>query len=544
MVTSVSRTPIWGLLQQRATNMPNLKELFRADPQRFTHFSASACGIMLDYSKQRIDTTAKLNLLALARQQDVESRRDAMLRGEAINQTENRAVLHTVLRLPKGESFDLNGENIAADVHQVLAQMRSFSDAVREGRWLGYTGKAIRTIVNIGIGGSDLGPQMACIALAPWSQKNLSLHFVSNVDGRHVADALANADPETTLFVVASKTFATMETLTNARTAREWMLSHGCPVDQIRQHFVALSTNVKAAADFGIAPENVFPFWNWAGGRYSMWSAIGLSIALYVGADRFEEMLAGAHEMDLHFAQAPLEQNLPVLMALIGVWNINFLGLQALSIAPYHQRMTRLPAYLQQLEMESNGKSVTREGQRVDYTTSPILFGEAGTNGQHAYFQLLHQGATIIPTDFIVVADDDAGLPGHNQALLANCFAQSKAMAWGKSMAEVRAELGDLPDKVLAPRVFEGNRPTSTVLLDSLTPRSLGALIALYEHKVFVQSVIWDINAFDQWGVELGKSLAQQLISLDPSAVKEDYDSSTKGLLMAVGRSHKLKKAA
>ncbi len=544
MVTSVSRTPIWGLLQQRATNMPNLKDLFRADPQRFAHFSASACGIMLDYSKQRIDTTAKLNLLALARQQDVESRRDAMLRGEAINQTENRAVLHTVLRLPKGESFYLNGENIAADVHQVLAQMRTFSDAVREGRWLGYTGKAIRTIVNIGIGGSDLGPQMACIALAPWSQKNLSLHFVSNVDGRHVADALANADPETTLFVVASKTFSTMETLTNARTAREWMLSHGCPVDQIRQHFVALSTNVKAAADFGIAPENVFPFWNWAGGRYSMWSAIGLSIALYVGADRFEEMLAGAHEMDLHFAQAPLEQNLPVLMALIGVWNINFLGLQALSIAPYHQRMTRLPAYLQQLEMESNGKSVTREGQRVDYTTSPILFGEAGTNGQHAYFQLLHQGATIIPTDFIVVADDDAGLPGHNQALLANCFAQSKAMAWGKSMQEVRAELGDLPDKVLAPRVFEGNRPTSTVLLDSLTPRSLGALIALYEHKVFVQSVIWDINAFDQWGVELGKSLAQQLISLDPSAVKEDYDSSTKGLLMAVGRSHKLKKAA
>ncbi|WP_423678774.1 MULTISPECIES: glucose-6-phosphate isomerase [unclassified Undibacterium] len=544
MATSVSRTPIWCLLQQRATNLPSLKELFRADPQRFSHFSASACGILLDYSKQRIDTTAKLNLLALARQQDVEARRDAMLRGEAINLTENRAVLHTVLRLPKGESFYLHGDNIAADVHQVLAQMRSFSDAVRGGHWRGYSGKAIRTIVNIGIGGSDLGPQMACIALAPWSQKNLSLHFVSNVDGRHVADALANADPETTLFVVASKTFTTMETLTNARTAREWMLAHGCPAEQIRQHFVALSTNVKAAADFGIAPENVFPFWNWAGGRYSMWSAIGLSIALYVGMDRFEEMLAGAHEMDLHFAQAPLEKNLPVLMALIGVWNINFLGLHALSIAPYHQRMTRVPAYLQQLEMESNGKSVTREGQRVDYTTSPILFGEAGTNGQHAYFQLLHQGATIIPTDFIVVADDDAGLPGHNQALLANCFAQSKAMALGKNMEEVRAELGDLPEKMLAPRVFEGNRPTSTLLLDSLTPRSLGALIALYEHKVFVQSVIWDINAFDQWGVELGKSLAQQLISLDPAAVKEDYDSSTKGLLQAVKRSQKLKKAA
>ena len=539
MAISVSRTPLWCLLQQRANNMPSLKELFRADPQRFTHFSASACGMLLDYSKQRMDTTAKLNLLALARQQEVESRRDAMLRGEAINNTENRAVLHTVLRLPKGEKFMLNGENIAADVHSVLAQMRSFSDAVREGRWLGYTGKPIRTIINIGIGGSDLGPQMACIALAPWSQKNLSLHFVSNVDGRHVADSLENADPETTLIVVASKTFTTMETLTNARTAREWMLNHGCPEDQIRQHFVALSTNVKAASAFGISEENVFPFWNWAGGRYSMWSAIGLSIALYVGADRFEEMLAGAHEMDLHFAQAPLEQNLPVLMALIGVWNINFLGLQALSIAPYHQRMTRLPAYLQQLEMESNGKSVTREGQRVDYTTSPILFGEAGTNGQHAYFQLLHQGATIIPTDFIVVADDDAGLPGHNQALLANCFAQSKAMAWGKNIDEVRAELGDLPEKMLAPRVFEGNRPTSTLLLDSLTPRSLGALIALYEHKVFVQSVIWDINAFDQWGVELGKSLAQQLISLDPAAVKEEYDSSTKGLLKALTKRHR-----
>ncbi len=539
MAISVSRTPLWCLLQQRANNMPSLKELFRADRQRFTHFSASACGMLLDYSKQRMDTTAKLNLLALARQQEVESRRDAMLRGEAINNTENRAVLHTVLRLPKGEKFMLNGENIAADVHSVLAQMRSFSDAVREGRWLGYTGKPIRTIINIGIGGSDLGPQMACIALAPWSQKNLSLHFVSNVDGRHVADSLENADPETTLIVVASKTFTTMETLTNARTAREWMLNHGCPEDQIRQHFVALSTNVKAASAFGIAEENVFPFWNWAGGRYSMWSAIGLSIALYVGADRFEEMLAGAHEMDLHFAQAPLEQNLPVLMALIGVWNINFLGLQALSIAPYHQRMTRLPAYLQQLEMESNGKSVTREGQRVDYTTSPILFGEAGTNGQHAYFQLLHQGATIIPTDFIVVADDDAGLPGHNQALLANCFAQSKAMAWGKNIDEVRAELGELPEKMLAPRVFEGNRPTSTLLLDSLTPRSLGALIALYEHKVFVQSVIWDINAFDQWGVELGKSLAQQLISLDPAAVKEEYDSSTKGLLKALTKRHR-----
>ena len=536
MITSVSHTQLWCLLQQRATNTPSLKELFRADPQRFEHFSSSACGILLDYSKQRLDTTAKLNLFALARQQKVESRRDAMFAGEAINHTENRAVLHTVLRLPKGEQFFHQGENIAAQVHQVREKMREFSDNVREGRWLGYSGKAIRTIVNIGIGGSDLGPQMACIALAPWSKKDLMLHFVSNVDGRHVSDALKNADPETTLFVIASKTFVTMETRTNAETARAWMLQHGCPENQIRQHFVALSTNVEAAQEFGIAEENIFPFWNWAGGRYSMWSAIGLSIALYVGADKFEEMLAGAHEMDLHFAQAPLEKNLPVLMALLGVWNINFLGLQALSIAPYHQRMARLPAYLQQLEMESNGKSVTRTGQRVDYATSPILFGEAGTNGQHAYFQLLHQGATIIPTDFIVVAEDDSGLPGHNQALLANCFAQSKAMALGKDIQQVRAELPNVAESLLPHRVFEGNRPTSTVLLDQLTPRSLGALIALYEHKVFVQSVIWDINAFDQWGVELGKSLAQQLISLQPEAVKEDYDSSTRGLLMALKR--------
>ena len=536
MTTPVSHTPLWCLLQQRATNTPSLKELFRADPKRFEHFSASACGILLDYSKQRLDTTAKLNLFALARQQKVETRRDAMFAGEAINHTENRAVLHTVLRLPKGEQFEHQGENIAAQVYQVREKMREFSDNVREGRWLGYSGKTIRTIVNIGIGGSDLGPQMACIALAPWSKKDLMLHFVSNVDGRHVSDALKNADPETTLFVIASKTFVTMETRTNAETARAWMLQHGCPEDQIRQHFVALSTNVEAAKEFGIAQENIFPFWNWAGGRYSMWSAIGLSIALYVGADKFEEMLAGAHEMDLHFAQAPIEQNLPILMALLGVWNINFLGLQALSIAPYHQRMARLPAYLQQLEMESNGKSVTRTGQRVDYATSPILFGEAGTNGQHAYFQLLHQGATIIPTDFIVVAEDDSGLPGHNQALLANCFAQSKAMALGKDLQQVRAELPNVAESLLPHRVFEGNRPTSTVLLDQLTPRSLGALIALYEHKVFVQSVIWDINAFDQWGVELGKSLAQQLISLEPEAVKEDYDSSTRGLLMALKR--------
>ena len=534
MPKSVSSSPLWQALSAAAKQIPSLRTLFQTEPNRFAHFSASACGMLLDYSKQRVDANVMQNLFALAREQQLEGKRDAMLRGDAINNTEQRAVLHTALRLPKNEKLFLDGADIVADVHTVLAQMRRFSDAVRGGRWVGYTGKPIRTVVNIGIGGSDLGPQMACIALAPWAQKDLAVRFVSNVDGRHLADTVAGLDADTTLFIVASKTFTTLETLTNAQTARDWMLDAGCPSNQIKQHFVALSTNVEAATTFGIAADNVFPFWNWAGGRYSMWSAIGLSIALAVGADNFEAMLAGAHDMDQHFANTPLEHNLPVLMGLLGVWNINFLGLHALSIAPYHQRLSRVPAYLQQLEMESNGKSVDRDGRRVDYATCPIIFGEAGTNGQHAYFQLLHQGTAVTPTDFIAVIDDDVSLPKHNQALLANCFAQSKAMAFGKSLDEVRAELPNLSDEQRAARVFEGNRPTTTLLLNELTPRSFGALIALYEHKVFVQSVVWNLNAFDQWGVELGKTLAQQLLSLDPTTLQDAADSSTKGLLTAV----------
>ena len=534
MPNSVSSSPLWQALSAAAKQIPSLRTLFQTEPNRFAHCSASACGLLLDYSKQRVDANVMQYLFALAREQQLEGKRDAMLRGDAINNTEQRAVLHTALRLPKNEKLFLDGADIVADVHTVLAQMRRFSDAVRGGRWVGYTGKPIRTLVNIGIGGSDLGPQMACIALAPWAQKDLSVRFVSNVDGRHLADTVAGLDADTTLFIVASKTFTTLETLTNAQTARDWMLDAGCPNNQIKQHFVALSTNVAAATAFGIAADNVFPFWNWAGGRYSMWSAIGLSIALAVGADNFEAMLAGAHDMDQHFSSTPLEQNLPVLMGLLGVWNINFLGLHALSIAPYHQRLSRVPAYLQQLEMESNGKSVDRDGHRIDYATCPIIFGEAGTNGQHAYFQLLHQGTAVTPTDFIAVIDDDVSLPKHNQALLANCFAQSKAMAFGKSLDEVRAELPNLSDEQRAARVFEGNRPTTTLLLNELTPRSFGALIALYEHKVFVQSAIWNLNAFDQWGVELGKTLAQQLLSLDPTTLQDAADSSTKGLLTAV----------
>jgi glucose-6-phosphate isomerase len=534
MPNSVSSSPLWQALSAAAKQIPSLRTLFQTEPNRFAHCSASACGMLLDFSKQRVDANVMQNLFALAREQQLEAKRGAMLRGDAINNTEQRAVLHTALRLPKNEQLFVDGADIVADVHTVLAQMRRFSDAVRGGGWLGYTGKPIRTIVNIGIGGSDLGPQMACIALAPWAQKDLAVRFVSNVDGRHLADTVAGLDADTTSFIVASKTFTTLETLTNAQTARDWMLDAGCPSNQIKQHFVALSTNVAAATAFGIAADNVFPFWNWAGGRYSMWSAIGLSIALAVGAENFEAMLAGAHDMDQHFASTPLEHNLPVLMGLLGVWNINFLGLHALSIAPYHQRLSRVPAYLQQLEMESNGKSVDRDGRRVDYATCPIIFGEAGTNGQHAYFQLLHQGTAVTPTDFIAVIDDDVNLPKHNQALLANCFAQSKAMAFGKSLDEVRAELPNLSDEQRTARVFEGNRPTTTLLLNELTPRSFGALIALYEHKVFVQSVMWNLNAFDQWGVELGKTLAQQLLSLDPATVQDAADSSTKGLLTAV----------
>jgi glucose-6-phosphate isomerase len=534
---TISQSLIWQSLQTHAKTIPSIKDLFKADAQRFEHFSASFAGasILLDYSKQRVDAAAITQLLTLAKQQNVEQLRDAMFAGEAINNTENRSVLHSALRLPKdAKEFVVEGEEVVSGVHKVLAQMRRFTEEVRSGRAVGYTGKPIRSVVNIGIGGSDLGPQMATIAMSPWAHPDLTMHFVSNVDGRHIADTLKLVDPETTLFVIGSKTFTTLETITNAKTARQWALDQGVPEAQLSKHFVALSTNIPAAVAFGVAEENIFPFANWVGGRYSLWSAIGLSIALSIGMDRFEELLAGAHEMDQHFINTPLEKNLPVLMALVGIWNLNFLGYNALSIAPYHQRLNRLAAYLQQLEMESNGKSVARDGSRVDYATCAILFGEAGTNGQHAYFQLLHQGTSIVPVDFIVAAEDDTRLPAHNNALLANCFAQSKAMAMGKTLEEVQAELPNLALELQTPRVFKGNRPTTTVLIDALTPRTLGALIALYEHKVFVQAAVWNINAFDQWGVELGKTLAQQIISLDPDAVKDGFDSSTKGLLKAV----------
>ena len=437
-----------------------------------------------------------------------------MLRGEAINNTENRAVLHTVLRLPKGEAFNLNGENIAADVHKVLAQMRSFSDAVREGRWLGYTGKAIRTIVNIGIGGSDLGPQMAVLALSEFAIKGKRFHFVSNVDGQELASVLAQVKPQNTLFLIASKTFTTLETMTNAHSARGWFEANGG--QDIARHFAALTSNVAAADAFGIT--TTFGFWDWVGGRYSLWSAIGLPIAMAVGGQGFRELLAGAHAMDEHFRSAALEYNLPVRLGLLDVWYRNFQGFTSRSIAPYSSALRRLPAYLQQLEMESNGKRVDSQGQALPFETAPVLWGEPGTNGQHAYFQMLHQGTSVVPVEFVAIKKASHCLPGHHSQLLANALAQARALMVGK------ADSG-------GHKHFPGNRPSTFLLLDALTPTSLGALLVLQEHRVFVSGSIWGINSFDQWGVELGKVLARDMQARLVTGDAQGLDASTAGLL-------------
>jgi len=526
-------------LQAFARTPPQLCTLFAADADRFASFSCEAAGILLDYSKQRIDGPILTALLALARTCNAEAQRDAMLRGEPVNTTEGRAVLHTALRMPAGSTLKVGTQDAAADAFAVRQRVAAFADRVRAGAWRGHSGKPIRHVINLGIGGSDLGPQMVQLALTPFASPDLAFHFVSNVDGRHLADVLraidtAN-DADRTLVIVASKTFTTLETMMNAHSARDWLLARGVPREKLAQHVVAVSTNVAAAREFGVAEENVFPFWDWVGGRYSVWSAIGLPVVLSIGPRAFEDFLAGAHAMDRHFATAPLEKNLPVLFALMGIWNTNFLGCGALSIAPYHQRLARLPAYLQQLEMESTGKRVSRDGVPLDYATCPVLFGEPGTNGQHAYFQLLHQGTQPVPVDFIAVAKDDCALPGHNEALLANCFAQSQALAFGKTEDEVRAEAG--PDRAwLAPhRAFPGDRPSNTLLLDALTPSSLGALLALYEHKVFVQAAVWGINAFDQWGVELGKVLAKGVMEVLAGSATAG-DSSTAGLVERVRR--------
>jgi glucose-6-phosphate isomerase len=512
-----------------------MRQLFEQDPGRFSKFSAEAAGLFLDYSKNVINAETVALLMALARERGVEQQRNAMFAGEKINVTEQRAVLHTALRAPRDAALTVDGQDVTRDVHLVLARIRAFSDMVRNGQWLGHNGKRITDIVNIGIGGSDLGPKMVCLALRPYSLPGLNLHFVSNVDGHDMDATLQEVDPDTTLFIVASKTFTTSETMQNAQTARSWFLALTNNAD-VSRHFVAVSTNTEAIKAFGIDPANMFPFWDWVGGRYSVWSAIGLPIALAVGYGHFSDFLAGAHAMDLHFKEAPLEQNLPTLLAMIGFWNRQFLQCSSVSIAPYHQDLNRFPAYLQQLDMESNGKRVTKDGAPVLAPTCPVIWGDCGTNGQHAYFQLLHQGSDVTPIDFIAALRPAHELEKHHAALLANCFAQSEAFMRGKSADEVRSDLAGLPageiERLVPHKTFPGNRPSNTIVMEYLTPSNLGALIAMYEHKTFVQGVLWDVNSFDQWGVELGKVLAKKIeAELVGEAQPAMHDSSTNGLI-------------
>jgi len=545
---ALTTTASFKALESHAADAKNwqLRQLFAADAQRFPKLTVDAAGLFLDYSKNRLDATTVGLLLDLARERGVERQRDAMLSGEKINLTEQRAVLHTALRMPRGKALVVDGQDVNADVHAVLDHVKEFTDRVRNGQWLGYSGKQITDVVNVGIGGSDLGPKMAVLALRSYAHPRLKMHFVSNVDGHDMDAALAQVNPETTLFIIASKTFTTAETMLNANTARSWFLQNGGKSEDLAKHFVAVSTNTKAVAEFGIDTANMFPFWDWVGGRYSVWSAIGLSVALAVGFGYFNDFLAGAHAMDEHFRTAPLEQNMPVLLAMVGFWNRQFLDAGSLSIAPYHQDLNRFPAYLQQLDMESNGKRVTRGGGEVDTVTCPVVWGECGTNAQHAYFQLLHQGTDVTPIDFIAALRATHDLAGHHDALLANCFAQSEAFMKGKTADEVRADLADAKlsaeeiEALVPHKTFPGNRPSNTILMDQLTPAALGALIALYEHKTFVQGVIWDVNSFDQWGVELGKVLAKNIQSELSGEVKpERHDSSTNGLIfMAKAAQH------
>lgn len=514
-----------------------MRTLFSRQPDRFDQFSIESAGLLLDYSKNRLNETTMQLLFQLARERGVEQRRDAMFAGEKINTTEHRAVLHTALRMPRNSRLVVDGQDVMQEVHAVLDHIKAFSDRVRSGQWTGCTGKPITDIVNIGIGGSDLGPEMACRALRTFQHPRLSMHFVSNVDGHDLDAVLSRVNRETTMFVIASKTFTTRETMMNAQSARAWFLDSHSETD-LPKHFVAVSTNTDAIRAFGIDPENMFPFWDWVGGRYSIWSAIGLPLALAIGFDRFAEFLGGGHAMDLHFRTAPLERNMPVIMGMIGVWYRNFFGSSSLSIAPYHQDLSQFPAYLQQLDMESNGKRVTLEGSPVQVNTCPVVWGDVGTNGQHAYFQLLHLGTDITPVDFIAALKPAHDLPGHHTVLLANCFAQSEAFMRGKNEEEVRADMRTqhLPDDeinaLLPHRVFPGNRPSNTLLMDTLSPATLGALIALYEHKVFVQGVIWGVNSFDQWGVELGKVLAKNIESeLIATPCPDAHDSSTNRLI-------------
>ena len=526
----------WGRLADlhRKVEPLHLRDLFAEDPTRADRFTREAMGLYLDFSKHRITDGVFDALIDLAQEAGVEAMRDRMYAGEKINTAEDRAVLHVALRNRSNTPIEVDGEDVMPRVNETLAKMRRFTERVRNGEWAGYTGKKIRDIVNIGIGGSDLGPVMACEALNPYGKDDLRMHFVSNVDGTDIAETLRRIEPESTLFVIASKTFTTQETLTNANTAKDWFLKKATGPNDIASHFVAVSTNADGVKDFGIDPENMFEFDDWVGGRYSLWSAIGLPIALFIGMDAFEEFLAGGHAMDQHFAETPLKDNLPVILGVLGVWYNNFFGFATHAVLPYDQYLHRLPAYLQQADMESNGKGVTRTGQRITgYETGPIIWGEPGTNGQHSFYQLIHQGTKVVPADFLAPVLSQNPIGDHHVKLLANFFAQPEALMKGKTADEVREELGpDADESLVEQKVFEGNRPTTSILFDKLTPHMLGQLIALYEHKIFVQGVIWNVNSYDQWGVELGKQLAKVILPelTQPSAVTT-HDASTNALI-------------
>ena len=539
-MSKLTQSPAWQALKahQAVVEPLSMRQLFRDDPARFERFSVRFDGLLFDYSKNRITAETVELLLNLASQAGLPGWIARMFEGDKVNATEHRAALHTALRNRPDRPVTVDGRDVMPDVRRVLAHMRRFADAVRGGEHRGHTGKQITDVVNIGIGGSDLGPLMVCGALEHYARADLRAHFVSNVDGTHMAETLKKLDAETTLFIVSSKTFTTQETLTNARSARTWLVGKLGDEQAVAKHFAAVSTNLKATGEFGINPDNVFEFWDWVGGRYSLWSAIGLPIALHIGMDRFEELLGGAHAMDEHFRNAPPERNIPVLMGMLGIWYGNFFGCGSNAVLPYDQYLHRFPAYLQQLDMESNGKRVDRDGNPVDYDTGMVVWGEPGTNGQHAFYQLIHQGTRIIPADFLAPMHSQNPIGEHHAILLANCFAQTEALMLGKTAEEARAELeaqglgGDALEALLPHKVFPGNKPTNTLLFDRLDPHTLGMLIALYEHKVFVQSVVWNINPFDQWGVELGKQLAGEILpELRGAVAVSKHDASTAGLI-------------
>ena len=517
----ISHSPAWAALEEHWAEIGSLqmRDLFEGDPGRCARFSLDECGIHLDYSKNLITQETMRRLMALAKTADLSFWGDSLLRGDKVNNTEGRAVLHMALRNIGYRNYEIDGTDVMPGIRSVLSRMRAFSEDVRSGRWLGYTGQRITDVVSIGIGGSSLGPKMVCEALRYYQDPALNVHFVSNVDAAALVQTLERLNPATTLFIIASKTFTTQETITNAESARAWCLESLHNREAIAQHFVAVSTNSEAVSEFGIDPHNMFEFWNWVGGRYSLWSAIGLPIALAVGINRFEELLAGAHDMDEHFVEAPPERNMPIILALLGIWYNNFGNSDTQAIIPYDQNLQYLPGYLQQVDMESNGKRVTRDGDAVDYDTGPVIWGQPGTDAQHSFFQLIHQGTRLIPTDFILPLDSHYPVEGHHDKLVANCLAQAQALMRGRTEAEARAELeaGKISperiEKLVPHRIFPGNRPSNMLIVDKVTPHVLGALIAMYEHKVFVQGVIWGVDSFDQWGVELGKQLAEHILA-------------------------------